>query len=194
MIRRSGRRWGPEVFYLGCLGSTRTHAKRVARLEEAGFTPEDIARIHAPVGLDIGARGPAEIAVSVLGRGDAEAAKGMRFGPVPPGEAEGAVLAHAVALPGGKLKKGHVLRPEDVAALAAAGLAEVIVARLEPGDVGEDRGSLAVGARAGAGSGGGWAAARGAVHGPGEHPGDGGAGGGGNSMRLPSGASMPCIR
>jgi len=57
---------GSEVFYLGCLGSTRTHAKRVARLEEAGFTPEDIARIHAPVGLDIGARGPAEIAVSVL--------------------------------------------------------------------------------------------------------------------------------
>lgn len=49
------------------------------------------------------------------------------------------MLAHAVALPGGKLKKGHVLRPEDVAALAAAGLAEVIVARLEPGDVGEDR-------------------------------------------------------
>jgi xanthine dehydrogenase accessory factor len=55
-----------EVFYLGCLGSKRTHAKRVARLDEAGFTPDQIARIHAPVGLDIGAQGPAEIAVSVL--------------------------------------------------------------------------------------------------------------------------------
>jgi xanthine dehydrogenase accessory factor len=55
-----------DVFYLGCLGSSRTHAKRVARLAEAGFSLAQIARIHAPVGLDIGARGPAEIAVSVL--------------------------------------------------------------------------------------------------------------------------------
>lgn len=55
-----------DVFYLGCLGSTRTHAKRVARLTDAGFAPADIARIHAPVGMDIGGRQPAEIAVSVM--------------------------------------------------------------------------------------------------------------------------------
>ncbi|GAB4387224.1 XdhC family protein [Albidovulum sp.] len=55
-----------EAFYLGCLGSTRTHAKRVARLLEAGFTEADIARIHAPVGLDIGAKSPAEIAVAIM--------------------------------------------------------------------------------------------------------------------------------
>ncbi|MDJ0827894.1 MAG: XdhC family protein [Rhodobacter sp.] len=55
-----------EVFYLGCLGSTRTHAKRVARLTEQGFGETDIARIHAPVGLDIGAKSPAEIAVAVM--------------------------------------------------------------------------------------------------------------------------------
>lgn len=55
-----------DVFYLGCLGSTRTHAKRVSRLEAAGFTNDQIARIHAPVGLDIGGRSPAEIAVSVM--------------------------------------------------------------------------------------------------------------------------------
>jgi xanthine dehydrogenase accessory factor len=54
------------AFYLGCLGSTRTHAKRVERLTEAGFTPDQIAKIHAPVGLDIGAKTPAEIAVSVM--------------------------------------------------------------------------------------------------------------------------------
>jgi xanthine dehydrogenase accessory factor len=55
-----------DIFYLGCLGSTRTHAKRVARLQEAGFAEPDIARIHAPVGLDIGAKSPAEIAVSIM--------------------------------------------------------------------------------------------------------------------------------
>ncbi len=54
------------AFYLGCLGSKKTHAKRVERLTEAGFTTEDISRIHAPVGLEIGAKSPAEIAVSVM--------------------------------------------------------------------------------------------------------------------------------
>ncbi|PTX55656.1 xanthine dehydrogenase accessory factor [Litoreibacter ponti] len=55
-----------DCFYLGCLGSTRTHGKRVARLQEAGFTEDQIARIHGPVGLDIGAKSPAEIAVSIM--------------------------------------------------------------------------------------------------------------------------------
>lgn len=55
-----------DVFYLGCLGSTRTHAKRVTRLQDAGFDATQIARINAPVGLDIGSRSPAEIAISVM--------------------------------------------------------------------------------------------------------------------------------
>lgn len=56
-----------ECFYIGALGSRKTHGKRVERLTAAGFTPEQIGRIHAPIGLDIGAVSPAEIAVSVLG-------------------------------------------------------------------------------------------------------------------------------
>jgi xanthine dehydrogenase accessory factor len=54
------------AFYLGCLGSKKTHAKRVDRLLSEGFGSDDIARIHAPVGLDIGAKTPAEIAVSIM--------------------------------------------------------------------------------------------------------------------------------
>lgn len=57
-----------EAFYIGSLGSRRTHAKRLDRLTAEGVSEENLARIHAPVGLDIGARTPAEIALSVMGQ------------------------------------------------------------------------------------------------------------------------------
>lgn len=56
-----------DCFYVGALGSRKTHARRVERLAALGFTPAQIARIKAPIGLDIGAVSPAEIALSVLG-------------------------------------------------------------------------------------------------------------------------------
>jgi xanthine dehydrogenase accessory factor len=55
-----------QCFYIGALGSKKTHAKRLERMQAQGFSAADLARIHAPVGLDIGAVSPAEIAVSVL--------------------------------------------------------------------------------------------------------------------------------
>ncbi|CAN1553282.1 XdhC Xanthine and CO dehydrogenases maturation factor, XdhC/CoxF family [Rhabdaerophilaceae bacterium] len=56
-----------NCFYIGALGSKKTHARRVERLLAAGLASDAVARVKAPVGLDIGAVSPAEIAVSILG-------------------------------------------------------------------------------------------------------------------------------
>jgi len=55
-----------DAFYIGSLGSRKTHTKRLDRLKEAGFSDADCARIQGPVGLSIGAKSPAEIAVSII--------------------------------------------------------------------------------------------------------------------------------
>ncbi|HRC87202.1 MAG TPA: XdhC/CoxI family protein, partial [Thermoanaerobaculia bacterium] len=52
--------------YLGALGSKKTHAKRLAALAELGYSADQIARIHAPIGLDLGGRSPEEIALAIL--------------------------------------------------------------------------------------------------------------------------------
>lgn len=68
----------------------------------------------------------------------------MRFGPVPVAQALCAVLAHSVPLAGGRLRKGKLLDAADLAALAAAGLTEVTVARLDHDDIAEDEAALQI--------------------------------------------------
>lgn len=65
-----------ECFYVGALGSRKTHAKRVERLTAAGLTEAEIGRIHAPIGLDLGGRSPPEIAIAIL----AEVVRSLRKG------------------------------------------------------------------------------------------------------------------
>lgn len=65
-----------KVFYVGALGSKKTQAKRFERLKAAGFDDKAISRIRGPIGLDIGARGPVEIAVAIM----AEITRVLRLG------------------------------------------------------------------------------------------------------------------
>jgi molybdenum cofactor cytidylyltransferase len=70
----------------------------------------------------------------------------VKFGPIDLNLAEGAVLAHSVTVTGGRLRKGRILSSADIATLDAAGVKQVIVARLQPDDVGEDQAAAALAA------------------------------------------------
>jgi xanthine dehydrogenase accessory factor len=70
-----------NCFYIGALGSRKTHGKRLERLAAAGFGEAEVKRIHAPIGLDIGAVSPAEIALAILGE-IVQALRGPRRKPV----------------------------------------------------------------------------------------------------------------
>ena len=139
-----------DCFYIGALGSRKTHAKRAERLKAQGASDADIARIHAPIGLNIGAVSPSEIAVSIMaeitaelrlpkeGESKRERAGGMKFGPASPADAIGGVTVHTLRQGALVLKKGTTIGPGEVEALTKAGVKEIVVVRLEDGDVSED--------------------------------------------------------
>ena len=136
-----------DCFYIGALGSKKTHAKRVQRLKEAGLQRRrhrahpcaDRSRISARCRRPRSpsrswARSPQRLRHEV-GKGGG----GMKFGPVAPGDALGATAVHSIRQGDLVLKKGTLIGPAEVAALKAAGVKEIVVARLEPGDVSEDQ-------------------------------------------------------
>lgn len=63
----------------------------------------------------------------------------MKFGPLPVGESEGVFLAHAIRRPGLTLRKGEWIGADKIAGLQAAGVAEIVAARIEPGEIDENR-------------------------------------------------------
>ena len=138
-----------DCFYIGALGSRKTHARRLERLKAQGIGDNELSRIHAPIGLRYrrgvaaGNRGlhhGRDHRASAAGSGEG----GMKFGPVPPEDAIGATAVHTIRKGELVLKKGTVIDAAHVAALKAAGIADVVVARLDPGDVSEDDAAAAI--------------------------------------------------
>ncbi len=130
-------------FYVGALGSRKTHAKRVERLAALGHGPDAIGRIAAPIGLAIGRRALRRSRCRSSPRSSVRcgSAAPWRCREVRRGPSRGrrgAILAHAVRGAEKRRAQGLAHRPAEIAALAAAGVSEVVVARLEPGDVDEN--------------------------------------------------------
>ena len=131
-------------------------AERIERLKQQGVSEAALARIHAPIGLAIGAVSPAEIAVAIMARdhrapahaegrdGRAGEGTGMKFGAMKPSDAIGGVTVHSIRQNGLVLKKGTLIGAAEVEALAKAGVDEIVVAQLEAGDISEDEAAASI--------------------------------------------------
>lgn len=111
------------AFYVGALGSTRTHARRLVRLGAQGLTQSELAKIHGPVGLAIGARAPAEIAIAILG--DLIRARRQK----PPHRIAGIVLAAGTSSRMGRNKLIETVRGKPLVRHAADA---ALASRLDP--------------------------------------------------------------
>ncbi len=111
------------AFYVGALGSTRTHERRLARLRAAGLEQSALAKIHGPVGLAIGARAPAEIAIAIL----AELVRQRRQKPSP--RIAGIVLAAGTSSRMGRNKLIESVRGKPLVRHAADA---ALASRLDP--------------------------------------------------------------
>ena len=128
-----------DCFYIGALGSKKTHGRRLERLKAQGLSDAALARIHAPIGLAIGAVSPPEIAVAIMGEITARLrhAAGAACDEVRRGTGRArpraAIAVHSIRKSGLVLKKGTLVGKAEIAALAAAGIAEIVVARHRAG-------------------------------------------------------------
>ncbi len=158
-----------DCFYIGALGSRKTHARRVDRLKSQGFARgrhrphpcADRARYRRGVaGGDRRFDHRRDHRAAAPGTRDAErggcrcrqgrarrrAGRVVKFGAVAPRAAIGATAVHTIRHGGLVLKKGTLIGEAEAAALEAAGVPDIVVARLEPGDVSEDAAAAAIAA------------------------------------------------
>ncbi len=137
-----------DCFYIGALGSRKTHGRRLERMKGAGHRrqhavahpctdrPEyrrDLAAGNRGVDHGRDHRAPAAAAA-----GPEAGAEAVKFGTFSPAQAEGGIVVHSIRKDGLVLKKGTLVGREEVAALEAAQIPAVTIARLEPGDISED--------------------------------------------------------
>ena len=136
-----------DCFYIGALGSRKTHAKRAERLKAQGASrcrhrahPCADRAFHRR-GVAVGDRGldhGRDHRRAAAAERNREGAGGMKFGPASPADAIGGVTVHTLRQGSLVLKKGTTIGPAEVEALNKAGVKEVVVVRLEEGDVSED--------------------------------------------------------
>ena len=142
-----------DCFYIGALGSKKTHGRRVEAPESAG-RHRRADRAHPCTdrpfdrrGLAVGDRGVHHGADH--GVASPAGHRVMKFGAVPVAQALGATAVHSIRQKGFVLKKGTVIGPTEIDALKAAGISEVVVARMDAGDIGEDEAAACIAAALG---------------------------------------------
>ena len=102
-----------DAFYIGCLGSKKTHNSRILRLKKKGINEEQLNKLNGPVGLSIGAKTPSEIAISIISQ-IILFKNTVMLKLVSINNSYKKILAHSIIINGKKLNKGKIIEKSDI--------------------------------------------------------------------------------